>query len=326
MCYILHTKSVLVLLICHTSFMNFIVNYLKCLKKGINVLITFATQLPKIAKKTYLRIVGIGLVSTIASIAVGTGIVSLISYLTPDTSHSTVNLKDIDLGSLTSVTEPLSSTALSPSVIGIIVVAFLVLFFITFATLASIVATLVHTMSFTQSIMFGLVRGFRSIPVQLLVGLLIFAGTIPGVLITTLAVLMFSTLNPIIGILFFIFGILLFLLPLLIMIKSVFVLFVWAEGKQKHAWSMVKRSFALVKGLVFWLLAFLILMLAVAGEIFNSSLVLSLNALSIAGPNVNIAVTHLTSIFFTLPFFYIIMYISYTHAKDQNSAEVKKST
>ena len=274
------------------------------------------TQTRQIFKTVYTRIAGIMFVNTVLSTALYIGMTAGILYFMFGANYLTLDFKNLD----SSLTGPISNIPWL-LIIGIAVVVILVLLLIAFITTASITAVLFRNMSFTESVRFGATKGLRSIPVQMLVLLLPLIGSIPSFLIIFLGLL---TENEVMALVFILLGAFLFLLPLVLFIKSIFAIFVWLENQKERSWSIVKKSFALTRGVVSWMIILLVFVLIIAGAIINSFLILLINIVPASNTITEMVALNLVSVFFTMPIWYAALYAIYEHAKKHNGSGAKK--
>ena len=272
------------------------------------------TSIPAQAKKifttTYGRVVGVALIGTLANIAVLSIIDALLS-LHYSTVDSTADLADL----------PLSAT-LTPLIgTGILAILALLIAIITGVSIATI---LINNKSFTEAMGFGITKGLKSIPVQLLFALLLLAGSIPSLLIIFLGSLMAS---EILSFLFILLGICLILLPIAILVRGMFVVFIWVERQKEQVWAIIKKSFALTKGTVGWMIVLSIAVIIIAVGIVNLLLLTGLATIGvpISAEDLSTITDELISIFLIIPALHALVYAIYQHAKKHGKSTKKKN-
>ena len=267
-------------------------------------------QAKKIFTTTYARVAGVALIGALANIAMLSIIDTLLS-LHYSTVDSTVDLADL----------PLSAT-LTPLIgTGILAILAMLIAIITGVSIATI---LINNKSFTKAIGFGITKGLKSIPVQLLFALLLLAGSIPSLLIIFLGSLMAS---EILSFLFILLGICLILLPIAILVRGMFVVFIWVERQKEQAWAIIKKSFALTKGTVGWMIVLSIAVIIIAVGIVNLLLLTGLATIEvpISAEDLSTITDELISIFLIIPALHALVYALYQHAKKHNKSVKKKN-
>lgn len=275
-----------------------------------------ATSIPDQAKKifttTYGRVAGISLIGALANIAVVIAMEALldhnyaanIDYTTFDT---TASFADLPIAPL----------------IGTGILATLLILLIAIIVGVSITTILMNNKSFAEAIGFGITKGLRSIPVQALFALLLFAGSIPGILIIFLGALMASET---LSLLFIALGACLLLLPIVILVRGMFIVFIWVEQQKERAWAIIKKSFALTKGSVGWMVVLGIAVIAAGAGTVGLLLLVGLSALGIplSTEDLSAISDEVISVFLTIPALYALLYAIYQHAKTRGKRMKKK--
>ena len=117
------------------------------------------------------------------------------------------------------------------------------------------------------------------------------------------------------------FAVILLLLPIVVglvmTIRFYFVLFVWAENQNLRIWSVIKQSFALTKGSVFWTVVLLYSMVVVASWIVSFFF-------SLVGP-LGLLLLIATIILVITPMYWAMQYALYEYAKQRHGGAVKKN-
>lgn len=196
--------------------------------------------------------------------------------------------------------------------------------FIAFITSAAVASVLIRNTSLLESITFGVTKGLRSIPVQLLLLVLLFVSSIPSFFLMLFAS---GITDSVLAVTLFLLGVFLLLLPLLIGLRSVFIVFVWLENQKTKAWSVIKKSFAITRGAVIWMLLLALVVVGVGAAIVHPLLVLLLSVLTTL-PSEGIlssVVDQLISIFLFMPVVYALLYTLYVYAKKQSAGVKKRS-
>ncbi len=274
------------------------------------------TSIPAQAKKiftaTYGRIVGVSLISTLANIAVIVAMEALID-LNYSAADATAYFADATL----------SLTFFAP-LIGTSMLTALLILLIAIITTASISTILINNKSFTEAVGFGITKGLRSIPVQLLFTLLLLAGSIPSMLTIFLGSLIASEG---LATLFIILGASLLLLPMVILIRSMFITFIWVEQQKEQAWAIIKKSFTLTKSSVGWKIVLSIAIIAIAAGIIHPLIPAALSILGIplSVEDLSTFTNDLVTIFLFMPTLYALLYAIYQHAKKRGKSMKKKS-
>ena len=252
----------------------------------------------RVLKVVWGRIAGIALIevviTTLAAVAIGA------IFYTVNTSNQDYFNWDVDFQNPdTAVFGTLQSDAWIPFIV-IVAVTLLIMLFAYIAT----ISVVTHNKSFKEAIKFGITRGFHAVPVLLLSFLLVLVGGVPSLLIIVLALMMESALT----LLFVLLALVLLVLPIVLSLRTFFVVFVWIENQKETAWSIIKKSFALTKGSVSWMI---LLFLLVFGTI-NS--ILSEDTGSITLSLIQIA----AMVGLVTPVLYSVMYAIYESAKRKN--------
>ena len=274
------------------------------------------TSIPAQAKKifttTYGRIVGVSLISTLANIAVVVAMEVLID-LNYSASDTIAYFADA----------PLSFTFFAP-LIGIGTLTTLLILLIAIITATSISTILINNKSFTEAVGFGITKGLRSIPVQLLFTLLLLAGSIPSMLTIFLGSLIASEG---LSVLFIILGASLLLLPTILLIRGMFITFIWVEQQKERARAIIKKSFALTKGAVGWKIVLSVIILAIGVGIIHPLILAVLSTLGtpLSAEDLSSFTDDLVTIFLFMPALYALLYALYQHAKKRGKSTKKKN-
>ena len=274
------------------------------------------TSIPAQAKKifttTYSRVVGVSLIGTLANIAI---VVAMETFIDLNYSDSDVMAYFADM--------PLSLTFFAP-LIGTSILTVLLIILIAIITAASIATILINNKSFTEAIGFGITKGLRSIPVQILFALVLLAGCIPSILIVFLGALMASEG---LSVLFIILGALLLLLPTILLVRGMFITFIWVEQQKERARAIIKKSFALTKGTIGWMIVLSIVIIAIGTGIAHLLLLpgLSLIETSLPTEDLSAIADEIVSIFLFIPVLYALLYALYQYAKKHNKRVKKKN-
>ena len=270
----------------------------------------------KVLFATYTRIVAILLVSVVITFLVGVGLTegmfysaTGLHYLAPDFASVFMEMSS-------------DSRWIVLFGISIVVLAMLSLSLITFITSAAVASVLIRNTSFRESIIFGITKGLRSVPVQALFFVLLFLSSIPSFLVILIAS---SMANGVLAMLFLLLGMTLLLLPFLIALRSTFVIFIWLENQKMKAGDIMKKSFALTRGSVVWMMVLTLVLAGVGAAIMYPILTLVFFELAIlvlpfsfSAETFSAITDQVISIFLFGPIVYALFYTLYVYAKRQS--------
>ena len=191
--------------------------------------------------KVYLRIVGIEVLKIIAGLVLMVALSVAVFSMLPGFGFFDLAVE----GNEQVFSEAVLGDELFPwagFVVSILIFFFLAVVLTIIDALAK-VAVVVRDVSLGKAVAFAVVSWYKVLPLVMITTLLILAGSV------------------------------LFILPgIYLAIRLGFVLFVWFENQGERAWLIVKKSFALASGEVFWTLFLIIFLTVVAGMIVNTIL------------------------------------------------------
>ncbi|MCY4577264.1 MAG: hypothetical protein OXB96_02450 [Candidatus Kaiserbacteria bacterium] len=213
---------------------------------------------------------------------------------------------------------PLQGLTALPSIgtISVVIVMLVVVMIIALFSTAAKARVLTHNTSFGESIKFGIIRGIKLLPVIILANILSFVASIPSMLLLFGGIQSLSDATTT-GVILLVVAAILLLLPFIIFLRTIFILFIWAEDQSKAAWTIIKESFALTKKDVSWLLLLFILLYSTIGIPIQKLFDL---VGDIGGALLNFALT----IGALTPFYFSVLYILYEYAKKHTNATKKK--
>lgn len=272
------------------------------MKKGVSI---FA-HTKKVFFTTYGRVVAILIVSVVATFLIGVCLTSGLFYYVTGLNYFTPHFF--------SVFTEMSSYApwLVPLGIAVSVLATLLVLLITFITSATTAFVLIRNRPLLESLKFGLTKGLRSVPVQVLFFVLLFASSVPSILLILLASVMADGGFAVLCVLL---GLFLLLLPLLIGLRSIFAVFIWLENQKLKAMDIVKKSFTLTRGPVVWMMVLAVVIIGTGAVVIQPILALVLSEIAIlilpfllSGDVLFTITDQITSIFLFMPIMYAVFY------------------
>ena len=276
-------------------------------------------------KKTYARVAGITLISTVLSTIIGFAmIVGIFSFTPEEIGYNEIEVPDsvAKIENPDLVTELIAEEALDVEItmtflhapipsISIIVIGTLLMLALAFITATATIAVLIRNKSLKESIKFSVPEGLRSIPTQMLSVALMVGGIASGSFALYAG---FSSANTFVTILLILLGALTFLLTLILSVRLILVLFVWMEHQKETAWHIIKRSIQMTKGF-WWTLVLLIVILLIVGTFANF---VAATILSVAIPetllsteDIETLVEHIVVIFLLMPAMYAGLFTIY---------------
>lgn len=214
----------------------------------------------KTMRRVYFRIVGVEvLVTVFNTMVVIAGFVAFATLFFGGSNAAVLS------GDGLSVTGQMISGGIIIGVIAMVLMIFISLF-----SYVAGLSVLVRNVSFKRSLKEGFRKWYKLIPVSALLFFLHSVSVVSLLLIALGVLVMFVNLG---GLLLSISGLLLMPVAVYLLVRAVLAYFVWAENQKMRARKVIKTSFHLIRGRIFWIalvISFFIGIATSAVSLFNS--------------------------------------------------------